>query len=342
MQSGTDMIDGDRGRGFTLIELLVVIAIIGVLVGLLLPAVQTAREAARRMACGNNLKQIGVGLHNYASVNKAFPAAYGWNNQAQAAAWQKAWGWGAKILPFLEELQLADTLGVNRQEFNAALPGNNSASWPAPMVAAIRTPLSSFRCPSDVAPSPINTSADFCHSSGPDTTKPALSNYVGVYGYQYSNWSPSSSGVPNHFGAMRGQRGVSFEEISDGLSNSFLIGERGWSHGAGYWVGVGNTNSEASWSSPKAVGRVFLLKFNCPLTGRFYSAFSSMHPGGGHFLFADGSLRFINEAIDFDNGRQTNGSPHHWSTSWGNVDKTTIGTYQRLGCRDDGQPTGDF
>lgn len=330
-------------RAFTLVELLVVIAIIGVLIGLLLPAVQAAREAARRTGCNNNLKQIGLALHSHASTKQAFPAAYGWNSQANAASWQKAWGWGARILAFMEEPALADSLGVASREFNAALPGNNSSSWPAAMVDAIRTPLSGFRCPSDSPPSPINTSTDFCHTAGPDTTKPALSNYAGVYGYQYSNWSPSATGAPNHFGAMRGQQGVKLTEIVDGLSNTFMIGERGWSHGAAYWVGVGNVNSEDSWSSPKAVGRAFLHKMNCPITGRFYSAFSSMHTGGGNFLFADGSVHFIQDSIDFNNGLQTNGSPSNgWQPAWSGINKSTIGTYQRLGCRDDGQAVGGF
>jgi prepilin-type N-terminal cleavage/methylation domain-containing protein/prepilin-type processing-associated H-X9-DG protein len=329
-------------RAFTLVELLVVIAIIAVLVGLLLPAVQSAREAARRMACNNNLKQHGVGIQGYASARRTLPPAFGWLRQSNGAAWQKAWGWGAFILPYLEQTALADTLGVTSREFDEALPGNNSATWPAAELAAIRTPLTVYRCPSDIAPTPINTSADFCHSGGPDATKPAISNYAGVYGYQYSNWWPAATGRPDQVGAMRGQQGVGFAEMTDGTSSTFLVGERGWTHGAAYWVGVGNTNSEDTWSSPKAVGRVFLLKLNCPITSRFYSAFSSMHAGGANFLFADGAVRFISEAIDFDNGMQTDGAPHHWSTPWGSVNKATIGIYQRLGCRDDGQPVPGY
>ena len=173
--------------GFTLIELLVVIAIIAILIALLLPAVQQAREAARRMSCKNNLKQIGVAMHNFHDTYQELPAGYGFNDIANAANWTKAWGWGARILPYIEQENLYNLLGVGTREFDQALPGNNSSSWPADMVAAIRTPIAIYRCPSDITPGDINTSVDFCHSGGPDSTKPAVSNYVGVYAYQYSN-----------------------------------------------------------------------------------------------------------------------------------------------------------
>jgi prepilin-type processing-associated H-X9-DG protein len=130
--------------------------------------------------------------------------------------------------------------------------------------------------------------------------------------------------------------------ITDGTSNTFAVGERGWSHQAAYWVGAGNVNSEAAWSSPKVVGRTFLFKPNCPLTGRYYSAFSSYHPGGVQFLFADGSVHFISETIQFSGGLTTGGSAATWSTNWANLNKATLGLYQRLGCRDDGQPVSGF
>ena len=328
--------------GFTLIELLVVIAIIAILIALLLPAVQQAREAARRMSCKNNLKQIGVAMHNFHDTYQELPAGYGFNDIANAANWTKAWGWGARILPFIEQENLYNLLGVGTREFDQALPGNNSSSWPADMVAAIRTPIAIYRCPSDITPGDINTSVDFCHSGGPDSTKPAVSNYVGVYAYQYSNWN-AAGGISEKHGAIGAQEGTGFAEITDGTSNTFLVGERGWDHQAAYWVGVGNTNSEDAWSSPKVVGRSFLMKLNQPLTGRYYSAFSSYHPGGANFLLVDGSVRFISETIQFSNGLDLSGNPHHWSTTFSNIDKSTIGLYQRLGCRDDGQPlSGEF
>ncbi len=334
---------GQLRPGFTLVELLVVIAIIGILVALLLPAVQAAREAARRMSCTNNLKQIGLGLHNFHDTYKAFPAGYGFNQASNGAAWRKAWGWGARILPFVEQQSLYEVLGVSQREFDQALSGNTSSSWPAVEVAAIRTPLEVFMCPSDTAPSEINTSTDFCHSGGPDNTKPAISNYAGVYGYQYSNWNaPSLPVSPPMEGALVAQQGTRTADFTDGLSNTFMVGERGWQHGAAYWVGVGNVNSEERWSSPKAVGRVFVHKLNCPLTGRYYSAFSSYHPGGANFVFADGSVHFIADTIEFNEGLDNGGSAVYWGTPYSSINKATIGIYQRLGCRNDGQPVGSF
>ena len=340
-----------RTAGFTIIELLVVVAIIGVLVGMLLPAVQNAREASRRASCVNNLKQMGLAFHSYADSNGRFPASYGWNDPAIAdpagSSWiyKKAWGWGAWLLPQLEEQGLADTLGVCTREFDEALPGNNSADWPAAELAAMQTPISTYLCPSDVSPSLINTAADFCHSNGPDSHKPAKSNYAGVFGYQFPNFYPWYLWHP-WYAAQQGtchwQTGVKLKDVTDGLSKTFLVGERGWSHQAAYWVGVGAVHDEDEWGAPKAVGRNFLFKLNAPLVDRYYQAFSSMHPGGGNFLLSDGGVRFVDDAINFADGLQTDGSPSGWWTAWADLDKSTIGVYQRLGCRNDGQPVGDF
>lgn len=328
--------------GFTLVELLVVIAIIGILVALLLPAVQMAREAARRMQCTNNLKQIGIALHNHHDTYGEFPAGYGFNKKSNAASWRKAWGWGARILPFMEQGAVYDVLGVGTREFNDALPGNNSSSWPTPEVDAMRTAIDGFICPSDTAPSHINTTCDFAHSGGPDNKKPAISNYVGIYGISYSNWGNPSGEPPKRHGFMTPQEGQRMANITDGTSNTFAVGERCWSHEAGYWVGVGNVNSESKWSSPKTVGRTYLLRLNAPKTNRYYSTFASEHPGGANFAFADGSVHFISETINYNHGKQNDGSDAGWWTSWGDLDKSTIGTYQKLGLRDDGQPVGDF
>ncbi len=324
-------------RGFTLVELLVVIAIIGILVGLLLPAVQAAREAARRMSCSNNLKQMGLAVHNFHDTHGNLPPGYGWNNAANKGNWKKTWSWSAFILPFMEQGNLADRLGVTSGEFDTLLPGNNSSSWPAAGVALIQTKLPMYRCPSDTGPD-INTTVDFCHSGGPNTTKPATSNYAAVYAYQYSSWNAGGSSIPVTHGAFGWQNGFNLGSITDGTSNTFLIGERGWAHQAAYWVGVGNTNSEDTWSSPKAVGRSFIHKINCPITGRYYSAYSSYHTGGAQFVFADGSVHFISDSIEFSNGSTTAGQPWGWWVDYGDINKSTLGVYQRLGLRDDGMP----
>jgi prepilin-type N-terminal cleavage/methylation domain-containing protein/prepilin-type processing-associated H-X9-DG protein len=339
-----------RPGGFTLVELLVVAAIVGTLIALLLPAVHASREAARRMSCVNNLKQIGLAFHSHAEARGRFPAAYGWNNPHIASSprseWLtnrlKAWAWGARILPHIDQQPLADTLGVASREFHDALPGNDPAAWPALELAAIRTPISTYLCPSDTARSLINTAADFCQAGGPDSHKPARSNYAGVYGHQFSHWWPQDGPHAQHEGLCRGGRGVAMREVTDGLSNTFLVGERAATHQAAYWAGIGYVFSEAPDSSPKVVGRTFLFRINPPRVDRYYSAFSSLHPGGGNFVFGDGSVRFVQESIHFDDGRQLDGRPVRWWTPWSNIDTSSIGIYQRLGCRTTGQPVGGY
>jgi prepilin-type N-terminal cleavage/methylation domain-containing protein len=125
-------------RGFTLVELLVVIAIIGILVGLLLPAVQAAREAARRMQCSNNLKQLALSAHNYESSHRVFPTGY---IRTSGGA---GWGWGALMLPFMEQTALSSQLQVTRANLDTVL-----ASPPSNMRALMQTPLPTFLCPSD-------------------------------------------------------------------------------------------------------------------------------------------------------------------------------------------------
>lgn len=296
-------------KAFTLVELLVVIAIIGVLIALLLPAVQQAREAARRSQCRNNLKQMGLALHNYHDVYGSLPSAAIRAPYTTSSGWfgKPGWGWGSLILPFLEQDSLHAALGVsyNRLENYASIPN---------FVPLSQTPLSVYRCPSSPMP---DVNGKFKKNSFPDTDVPASSNYKGVFGsFNEGATTGGPSDCPNSwfrgycFRAETGLFGagsnVKFRDITDGTSNTLAVGEvtygdlgDGVDRMAAVWIGM---YSGSGYSGNDSVVRVLSESLANTtarrINGTFRNSFSSHHPGGAQFLFGDGSVHFLPETID--------------------------------------------
>jgi len=313
-----------RKKGFTLIELLVVIAIIAVLVSLLLPAVQQAREAARRSQCKNNLKQIGLALHNYHESLRVFPPGYvdrnGNPNITPDQDLGPGWGWCSFLLPYMEQTNL-----YNQINFNQGVGvGSN--------VQVSQTPLPAFQCPSD-----STFQATFAVYDSSFTTPIATvasSNYLGCNGWiECFNGAggnpqpgPGADGLAGTFGAAgvglfyRNSKN-SAASISDGLSNTIAVGERSTNHSPGTWTGAVTGGRCPAWMAvqPPApyspppgppydnadFGEALILA-HCNAT-HLPSAdfpifdpdtFYSFHSGGAHFLLADGSVRFISSFVN--------------------------------------------
>ena len=218
-----------RSRAFSLVELLVVIAIIGILIGLLLPAVQAAREAARRTSCFNNMKQIGLALQNYHDTHQTLPSGWLAHDPATRRPWPEGdngWGWAALVLPFLEQANLANN--VVRYELPVLDPANSTArTYYVPV----------YRCPSDVQ----SGFRDFgLGTTNGSLVQLAISNYVGMFGTQELE---DCLGQPVGFicrgeGVFQHQIGLRFADIVDGLSTTFLVGERSSRIEHSTWVGV--------------------------------------------------------------------------------------------------------
>ncbi|MCA9037803.1 MAG: DUF1559 domain-containing protein [Planctomycetaceae bacterium] len=318
--------------GFTLIELLVVIAIIAVLMALLLPAVQQAREAARRMQCRNNLKQLGLAIHNYHDAHSVLPPGFNRSQSFGRASYvdDSAFGWPVMLLPYLEQAPLYHQLAPNSPD-----PLQLAVVDPA-KVPLLQTSLPVFVCPSDTG-DVLNSDRALRGFNG-STVAVAKANYVGCGGGEVHHRAGFWDGV---FSLVQCWK---FRDITDGLSTTFLAGERrsrkvsGSNNvvGAGVWCGtttfsvVGSDDSQANvigvaWEqlNTGAHPEIGQSSVRTPAVG-----FSSEHVGGANFVLCDGSVRFVSENIEASVGDFN--------------DVRTWGVYQLLGKKDDGQPIGDF
>ena len=289
-------------RAFTLVELLVVIAIIGTLVGLLLPAVQSAREAARRTQCTNNLKQTGVALQNFHDARKTLPE--GWlcdpasnppnNHHAEEGV---GWGWASRILPYMEENALSNIIVTT---------GSISAAS-----ATVReTVISVFLCPSDAGagkptfnPGAATDSAnDHEHPDQvPGGTTYARTNYVGMFGS--NGWEEEGSPSDPDYepaepydgnGMFFANSRMPFRHVADGLSKTIMVGERDSRIGGSLWIGM-----VAELAEP--IGRVVAHGHHAPNgtpAEQHFGDLSSRHTGGAQVVFADGHCEFIAENVD--------------------------------------------
>ncbi|HXG08454.1 MAG TPA: DUF1559 domain-containing protein [Gemmataceae bacterium] len=257
-------------RAFTLIELLVVIAIIGVLIALLLPAVQRVREAASRLQCKNHLRQIGLAMHSYHDRAGSFPPGYTSKSLPNGEEGGPGWGWAAYLLSDLEQQNLQSRIMFNQGIPNAV---HNDVRVQE---------LAIFRCPSDQRIPPFTV---FSEDGIPITTV-AHANYVALFG---SNEIEEDPGAGN--GLFYRNSRIRIADISDGTSLTLMVGERSSNLFKSTWTGVVRGAADAQALVLGSADHVP----NHPSAHK--EDFWSRHPQGVNFLFADGSVHSINNGI---------------------------------------------
>ena len=278
--------------GFTLIELLVVIGIIGVLVGLLLPAVQQAREAMRRSQCQNHLRQIGLALHNYHGSAQAFPAGYYTNVDASGNETGPGWGWGSAVLPQLEQAGMYEQI-----KFNIGI------EQPANSKARVQT-ISVFNCPSDSKPDVWQASKRDLATGAylSNICDFATANYVGLFG----TFEPGVGGDGIFFRNSK----IGLRDITDGSSTTLMVGERSFDLGEATWTGaildaviVPESGDGVGTGPPESSSSLVLGH-----TGDGYgpgdrrshvNQFYGHHSGGVNFLLGDGHVSLVTSSLDY-------------------------------------------
>ncbi|MBI1312667.1 DUF1559 domain-containing protein [bacterium] len=303
-----------RKAGFTLIELLVVIAIIAILVALLLPAVQSAREAARRTQCKNNLKQIGLALHNYHGTYNCLAPGYVdlRGSRVPVADNDGHWAWTAMILPFMDLAPVADKLLIGPRTATQSLQVNKQE-----MTQGYPT----FRCPSDVGPDAHSAGTDpgyAIENTSNTNTGLSLTNYVGsnnTTSVRQKKATNPTNGTTGAVGIFYRDSSVKFRDITDGTSNTILVGERAWKIGgvrmsAATLFATRDANAGGPSAQDASVawnqGLMTIVAsvrhgINPVLTSPNQAQsqnYSSLHAGGVHFSMADGQVRFVSENID--------------------------------------------
>jgi prepilin-type N-terminal cleavage/methylation domain-containing protein/prepilin-type processing-associated H-X9-DG protein len=306
------MIYPTRRSAFTLIELLVVIAIIGILIALLLSAVQKVRDAAARTKCANNLKQMGIALHNYHDVHGTFPNGMVYDDEMPPSGYHPEWSWMALLMEFYEEgnlFRLADDYAHKPGGYYQAFGDLGTPPNPA-----VSTVVKLLTCPADPRD-------DLTHMATTDTGKNilvAFTEYLGVNGTQAPVYTNTGILLQYGDGMLFHRSRVRISDVLDGTSNTLMVGERPPSadFNFGWWFGSDGRDEEGTCEGTLGAKEQdffdHVLKqppFYCPSPAKLglqpgtitdecdAGHFWSLHSGGANFLLADGSVRFLSYNI---------------------------------------------
>jgi prepilin-type N-terminal cleavage/methylation domain-containing protein/prepilin-type processing-associated H-X9-DG protein len=293
-----------RRQGFTLIELLVVLAIIGVLIALLMPAVQKVREAANRASCLNNMRQLGIALQHFHDTNQVFPAS-GWTTAGPGNPHGKYVGWRPLTLPYIEQENLQKLFDFSQNW------------WDPANLAAAAYPVKTFQCPS--APNRPWAADAVAKPPRPALTFPeplAPTDYEAIMGVQPKSIDPVRYNAHNRFAVMYRNSTVRMAQILDGTSSTIMIVECAGrplvfrdgdaqldldnDQGIGWADSEGPFSLDGASADGSLEGCTPAKGCTAPMNKRNDNEPYSFHPQGCNFLFADGHVQFIAEAIGLD------------------------------------------